>query len=66
MLTKCHHRCDGKQLYACHIEKIEKIRKREEWLHDQNGGAKKSKIATKMRSILDVFNRERVKKLVVK
>jgi hypothetical protein len=34
--------------YACHLEKIGKIRKRREWLHDQNKGAEK-KIATKIR-----------------
>jgi hypothetical protein len=31
--------------------------KREEWLHDQNGGAEKSKIETKIRNRLDVLKR---------
>jgi hypothetical protein len=47
--------------YGCHLEKIGNIRKREEWLHDQNGGAKKSKIETKIRSRLEVLKRGGVK-----
>jgi hypothetical protein len=42
-------------------KKIEKIWKREEWLLDQNRGAEKSKIATKIRSRLDILKRDRVK-----
>jgi hypothetical protein len=34
---------------------------REEWWLDQNRGAKKSKIATKIRSRLDILKRARVK-----
>jgi hypothetical protein len=48
-------------IYVCHLERIGKIRKKEEWLHDQNRGAKRSKIATKIRSRLDVLKTGRVK-----
>jgi hypothetical protein len=34
-------------------------------LHDQNGGAEKSKIATKIRSRVDVLKRDRVKIVLV-
>jgi hypothetical protein len=42
-------------------KKIEKIWKREEWLLDQNRDVEKSKIATKIRSGLDILKRDRVK-----
>jgi hypothetical protein len=42
-------------------KKIETVRKRDEWLLNQNRGAKKSKIATKIRSRLDILKRDRVK-----
>jgi hypothetical protein len=47
--------------YACHLEKIGRIRKRKEWLHYQNRGVEKSKIVTKIRSRLDVLKKDRVK-----
>jgi hypothetical protein len=34
-------------------------------LHDQNGGAEKSKIATKIRSRVDVLKRDRVQIILV-
>jgi hypothetical protein len=48
----------GNSPYAFHLEKI---RKREEWLQDQNGGAEKSKIETKIRNRLEILNRDKVK-----
>jgi hypothetical protein len=42
-------------------KKTENIRKREEWLLNQNKSAKKSKIATKIRSRLKVLKRGEVK-----
>jgi hypothetical protein len=63
--TESHHRCDEKWSLWCHLEKIEKTRKREEWLHDQNRSAKKSKIATKIRSRLEVLKRDEVKIVLV-
>jgi hypothetical protein len=44
----------GNSPYACHIEKIGKSRKKEEWLHNQNRGAEKSKIEINIRSRLEV------------
>jgi hypothetical protein len=45
--------------------RLERLGKREEWLHDQNGGAEKSKIATKIRSRLEVLKRDEVKVVLV-
>jgi hypothetical protein len=44
---------------------LERLGKRREWLHDQNGGAAKSKIATKVRSRLEVLKRDGVKIVLV-
>jgi hypothetical protein len=43
---------------------LERLEKREEWLHDQNGGAAKSKIAAKIRR-LEVLKRDKVKIVLV-
>jgi hypothetical protein len=62
-----HDGCDGKQLLCAPSSKrLESLGKREKWLHDQNGGAEKSKIETKIRNSLDVLKMDRVKKLVIK
>jgi hypothetical protein len=42
-------------------KRLERLGKREELLCDQNGGAKKSKIATKVRGRLEVLKRDKVK-----
>jgi hypothetical protein len=44
---------------------LEQLGKRKEWLHDQNGGAEKSKIATKIRSRLDVLKMDEVQIILV-
>jgi hypothetical protein len=41
--------------------RLERLGKIEEWLHDQNKGAEKSKIATKIRDRLEVLKRDGVK-----
>jgi hypothetical protein len=64
--TENHHECDGKQsLCVPSIKDWKDLKKREEWLHDQNGGAKKSKVATKIRSRLKVLKRGEVKIILV-
>jgi hypothetical protein len=45
----------GNNPYACHLE----------CLHDQPGGAEKSKIATKIRSRIEVLKRDGVKIILV-
>jgi hypothetical protein len=46
----------------CAIRKgLERLGKREELLHDQNRGAERSKIATKVRSRLEALKWDRVK-----
>jgi hypothetical protein len=57
-----NHWCDEKQsLCIPSRRRLERLGKREEWLHDQNGGVEKRKIATKVRSRLEVLKRDRVK-----
>jgi hypothetical protein len=64
--TESHHGCDGKcSLCMPSRRRLERLGKREEWLHDQNGGAEKSKIATKIRSRLEVLKRDEVKVVLV-
>jgi hypothetical protein len=41
--------------------RLERLGKIEEWLQDQNKGAEKSKIATKIRNRLEVLKRDGVK-----
>jgi hypothetical protein len=56
----------GNSPYGCHLEKDWKnLGKREEWLHDQNRCAKKRKVATKIRSRLEILKRDRVKIVLV-
>jgi hypothetical protein len=45
--------------------RLKRLGKRKEWLHDQSGGAKKSKIETKIRNRLEVLKRDRVKIILV-
>jgi hypothetical protein len=45
--------------------RLERLGKGEEWLHDQNRGAEKRKVATKVRSRLGVLKRHRVKIILV-
>jgi hypothetical protein len=44
---------------------LERFGKREEWLHNQNGGAEKSKIKSKIRNRVEVLKRDRVKIVLV-
>jgi hypothetical protein len=47
VLTESHHRCDGRQSFCMPSRRRLKIlEKGEEWLHDQNRGAEKRKVAT--------------------
>jgi hypothetical protein len=46
-------------------KRLEPLGKRKEWLHNQNGGAERSKIATKIRSRAVVLKRVRVKIVLV-
>jgi hypothetical protein len=50
----------GNNPYARHLEEDSK-----EWWVNQNRGAKKSKIATKIRSRPDIMKRDRVKIVLV-
>jgi hypothetical protein len=60
--TESHHRCDRREsLCVPHRRRLERSGKVEEWLPDQNRGAEKRKVATKVRSRLGVLNRDRVK-----
>jgi hypothetical protein len=60
--TKSHHKCNGKwSLCVPSRRRLERLGKIEEWLHDQNKGAEKSKIATKIRNRLEVLKRDGVK-----
>jgi hypothetical protein len=44
---------------------LKRLGKRWEWLHDQNEGAKKKEVATKIRSRLEVLKRGEVKIVLV-
>jgi hypothetical protein len=46
-------------------EGLERLGKREEWKQEQNRGAEKRKVATKIRSILEVLKRERERVKIV-
>jgi hypothetical protein len=45
--------------------RLERLGKGKEWLHDQNRGAKKRNVGTKVRSRLGVLKRDRVKIILV-
>jgi hypothetical protein len=45
--------------------RLERLGKSEEWLHDQNRGVERSKIATKIRSKLEVLKWDKVKMVLV-
>jgi hypothetical protein len=44
---------------------LERLGEKEEWLHGQNGGAEKRKVATKIRSRLEVSKRDGVKIVLI-
>jgi hypothetical protein len=51
--------------YVCCIEKIRTIRKKKRMVARPNGGTEKNKIATKIRSRLEVLKKDEVKIVLV-